>query len=71
MWKEKKKHAIRVLMGTGRRMLLYEDCPQGENRASLTSSWDQNWLKRLYKVKWQELSHNYFLDLSRSERDTT
>ncbi len=36
-------------MGTGRRMLFHEDCPQEFHRVSLTSSWDQNWLKTIYK----------------------
>ncbi|MDA8054943.1 MAG: hypothetical protein M0Z77_04745 [Thermoplasmatales archaeon] len=37
-------------MGTGRRKLFHEDCPQERQRVSLTSPWDQNWLKRIYKV---------------------
>ena len=36
-------------MGTGRRMLLHEDFPQEFHRVSLTSPWDRNWLKRIYK----------------------
>ena len=37
-------------MKEGRRMLIHEDCPQDQERVSLASSWNQNWLKILYKI---------------------
>jgi hypothetical protein len=37
-------------MKEGRRMLIHEDYPQDQERVSLASSWNQNWLKILYKI---------------------
>ncbi len=56
-------------MGTGRRMLLHEDCPQEFHRVSLTSPWDRNWLKRIYKNSrirgrrnWREIIRRFMDD---------
>ena len=43
-------------MKEGRRMLIHEDYPQDQERVSLASSWNQNWLKILYKIGYLPLT---------------